>query len=514
MCVNYTPTRNDILFITVEAKQIGICEKWYILPVISGVLLALTLPPFNISLFVWVGFVPLLIFSRNPTLPMRRVFEGGLVTGILYAVASVYPLSTVRAWWWFDVSGIVSASKVIFLFWILFFIVVCASILFGLFVLAYRKWSRNNLIDAVVFAGLWTIFEYGRAVLFAGFTWGHIGYALFNETYILQLAYFGGVYALGFFAVFVNVFITFILNTGRYAQLFFGRSFRDTLYDASCGICKNRYFYVLIAIIVAVNTYGYGVVHNKKIENKSSITVTVIQTGVETDEITREGAYHVLDLMRKAADDNPDVVILPENVFPFLFIDEETLLPKGYGLKDLGLGEFYDNLLLLSRDHKNISFVLGVHTVTDNREYNSMISLENGKIVDIYNKRFLMPFSEGPLRWIPVGPVGTLETGDKKNFSFGGIEATPLICSEIIFPGLIERGIATPIISIGNDSVFKSPLIAEENHIMARVRAAEHRVYVVRAMKTGISSIINSYGKVVVQSKSTNEEMMTARIEY
>lgn len=488
--------------------------RFFVLPIISGVLLALSLPPFNLSLFVWFGFVPLLIFAQNKAITIRRVFEGGLITGIIYAIVSVYPLSTVRAWWWFDVSGLVTASKAIFLFWVLFFIVVCASILFGLFAVAFRKFAKNAFIDSLLFAGLWTLFEYGRAILFAGFTWGHIGYALYNETYILQLAYFGGVYALTFFAVFINILIVLLVRSIPAARILFGESFGGSFSIMVCGLVKNRYAYMLVAVFIFVNIYGYSVVHKKILRHERTLAVAIIQTGVETNEITKEGAHHVRDLLERSVAENPEAIVLPENVFPFLFIDERTFLPKRYEFGDIPTGDFYDSLLDLSKKYPDISFVMGLHTVIKKSEYNSMVVLKNGVITDIYKKRFLMPFSEGPLKWLPVGPIGSLKTGDKEDFFIADVKVSPLICSEIIFPELVARRTGVPILSIGNDSVFKSPIVAEENHIMARVRAAEHRVYVVRVMKTGISSIIDRHGRVIAQSQGNGEEILFAQIKY
>lgn len=497
-----------------EIKRIATEWRQYILPIISGVLLALSLPPFNMSLFVWFGFVPLLIFAQNKAITIRRVFEGGLITGIIYAVVSVYPLSTVRAWWWFDVSGLVAASKAIFLFWVLFFIVVCASILFGLFAVAFRKFGKNAFIDSLLFAALWTLFEYGRAVLFAGFTWGHIGYALHNETYILQLAYFGGVYALAFFVVFINILVVLLARSTPSVRILFEKPLSGGFSTMACSLMKSYYAYVLFIAFIFANTYGYYVIHKKIPGHERALAVTVIQTGVETDEVTQEGAYHVRDLLERSAAENPDIIVLPENVFPFIFIDEETLLPMWYEFRDIPIGSFYDSLLDISKEYPDISFVMGLHTVLKKNEYNSMVVLKNGVIADVYKKRFLMPFSEGPLKWLPVGPVGSLKTGDKGDFFIGGVKMSPLICSEIIFPELVTRGTGAPILSIGNDSVFKSPIVAEENHIMARVRAAEHRVYVVRGMKTGTSSVIDRHGRVVYESQSMGEEVFSTIIRY
>jgi apolipoprotein N-acyltransferase len=61
------------------------------------------------------------------------------------------------------------------------------------------------------------------------------------------------------------------------------------------------------------------------------------------------------------------------------------------------------------------------------------------------------------------------------------------------------RAGAQLLVSAGNDGIFKSPIVAEEQLVMAKLRAIEERRYLVRSMKTGISAIIDPWGREVAR---------------
>jgi apolipoprotein N-acyltransferase len=70
----------------------------YIFPILSGFFLALTLPPFNLSLFLWFFLVPLLFSADDKKRKKRYVFVGGFVVGLVYFTTVAYPLSSLSAW--------------------------------------------------------------------------------------------------------------------------------------------------------------------------------------------------------------------------------------------------------------------------------------------------------------------------------------------------------------------------------------------------------------------------------
>ena len=89
--------------------------------------------------------------------------------------------------------------------------------------------------------------------------------------------------------------------------------------------------------------------------------------------------------------------------------------------------------------------------------------MEGGDIVDIYNKRTLLPFSENSSFLFRNKQLVPLERGaSQQSITIRGERVTPLICSEVIFPALSRKEGGSLIVNVSNDSVFKSPLVGQQ----------------------------------------------------
>ena len=132
----------------------------------------------------------------------------------------------------------------------------------------------------------------------------------------------------------------------------------------------------------------------------------------------------------------------------------------------------------------------------------------NGKLLTIYDKSHLVPFGEylpfeKTLRSLGLqkltGIDGSFVRGDGPRATdlAGAGSLTPLICYEILFPGEVV-GDRRPgwFVNVTDDSWF-GPWAGPRQHlVVARVRAIEEGIAVVRAANTGISAIIDPYGRI------------------
>jgi apolipoprotein N-acyltransferase len=145
----------------------------------------------------------------------------------------------------------------------------------------------------------------------------------------------------------------------------------------------------------------------------------------------------------------------------------------------------------------------------ERRYYNSFyVFARGGRPVAVYDKFHLVPFGE----YLPlgdalsqlglkklVGVAGDFSTGDGVRTIDvpGAPQASPLICYEILFPGEVvadER--ARWIVNVTDDSWF-GPWAGPRQHLLvAQTRAIEEGLPVIRAANTGISAIIDAYGRV------------------
>jgi apolipoprotein N-acyltransferase len=145
--------------------------------------------------------------------------------------------------------------------------------------------------------------------------------------------------------------------------------------------------------------------------------------------------------------------------------------------------------------------------------WNSMAALDrSGQIVGRYDKFHLVPFGEYvPLhRFLPFISKFTPGIAD---FSAGPGPRTlrlpglppvgPLICYEAIFPGQVLDRSDRPqwLLNITNDGWYGISAGPYQHFVSARLRAVEEGLAVVRAANTGISGVVDPYGRVLAQTR-------------
>ncbi len=133
-----------------------------------------------------------------------------------------------------------------------------------------------------------------------------------------------------------------------------------------------------------------------------------------------------------------------------------------------------------------------------------------GEVLATYDKARLVPFGEYiPLRWLL--PFEKLAEG-RGDFARGPGPATigvpgvppfqPLICYEAIFPGWTARngGVrAQWLLNVTNDAWFGRSSGPYQHFQMARTRAVEQGLPLVRAANTGISAVVDPLGRVTAR---------------
>ena len=136
----------------------------------------------------------------------------------------------------------------------------------------------------------------------------------------------------------------------------------------------------------------------------------------------------------------------------------------------------------------------------------------DGTLAGVYRKMHLVPFGEFvPLKQLLffVGPlveqVGGFEPGQSMVMlptSYGKISTA--ICYEIVYPGLVRRSVlegSQLLTTITNDAWYGYSSAPYQHFLQASMRAIEQGRYLARSANTGISGIVDPYGRVVAQSK-------------
>lgn len=141
--------------------------------------------------------------------------------------------------------------------------------------------------------------------------------------------------------------------------------------------------------------------------------------------------------------------------------------------------------------------------------YNSLVAFNSrGQLYARYDKVRLVPFGE----YVPFQSLfnmiglsalagSSFDHGERsQTIALPGVPAfSPLICYEIIFPGTIPVGEERPgwLLNVTNDGWFGLTNGPYQHLGLARFRAIEEGLPVVRSANTGVSAIIDAYGRTV-----------------
>ncbi|MDO5656904.1 MAG: apolipoprotein N-acyltransferase [Paracoccus sp. (in: a-proteobacteria)] len=191
---------------------------------------------------------------------------------------------------------------------------------------------------------------------------------------------------------------------------------------------------------------------------------------------------------------HPDAVIWPETAVSFLLNHGGEALPM--------IGEA-----------AGAPVILGIQREENGRYFNSMIEIDqSGAVGQIYDKFHLVPFGE----YLPHGErlarLGIGAFAAQASFGYtpgpgpqvmslaGLPPAQPLICYEAIFPQHL-RGVTRPewLLQITNDAWFGTYSGPYQHLAQARLRAIEAGLPMMRAANTGVSAVIDPYGRVTAR---------------
>jgi apolipoprotein N-acyltransferase len=99
--------------------------------------------------------------------------------------------------------------------------------------------------------------------------------------------------------------------------------------------------------------------------------------------------------------------------------------------------------------------------------------------------------------------------------SYEGKKFGTPICYEIIFPGLVRKFTkkgAQFLVTITNDGWYGESASPQQHFLIAVFRAVENRRYLLRAATTGISGIVDPYGRVLARTRLMTETYLSGRI--
>lgn len=447
----------------------------YILLITSGFIYTASFSPldFKIGIFIsiFIYFYLISKSSRKSSILESYVYGLAIFTsGVSWIFNSIYYYGGE----YFLFSIMMTAMFIIFIS--IFFIPI------GIFIN-----KQNNLASIhypLVAASIWVLMEIIRSNLFGGFPWLLAGTSQvgtpFDSLYPLM-----GVYSVSF----IIVILSTIMVTTYYSPIRF-KIFK--IYTLFISL-----LFVLINIVPSQST-----------DFKEPIKVSVIQPNIHLG--LKYNQLQLDNIKNKYIDilDNEinDFVIMPETAIPKIYQSDK---------------KFYNDLI----DKFGFDFVTGIFNYDHSQDkvYNSMLMIENKKEF-FYNKRHLVPFGEytplenifGYIADILNIPMSNIEHGEfeQNSMHYKDTIIYPLICYEIAYPSLIrpkedKYGL---IITISNDAWFGNTFAPHQHLQIARVRALESSLPIIRAANTGISAILDKRGRIVDKIELNHSGYINAEV--
>ncbi|MEZ5931446.1 MAG: apolipoprotein N-acyltransferase [Alphaproteobacteria bacterium] len=444
---------------------------------LAGAASALALPPLHL-LPGLLGFA-LWLLLLNRVRHRREAFLTGWWFGLGYFVVGLY---------WIAIAFFTDAEK----FGALALpavLLLCAvmAVFPAIAALAFHLLRpRHPLAQALALAVAWILGEWLRAQFLWGFPWNLIGYVWIAVLPIGQMAAYVGVYGLGLVAVLAgSLWITALALDGR--ARWSGPGFA-------------------VAMLAVLFAAGSLRLSGGLSGEQAGVRLRLVQANIDQfhkwDPALRADSFRRhLDLSARppaAGAAAPSVIVWPETASAYV-LDEDAVAreviaevtPKG-GHVITGFNRFD-----LDGEPK--------------RAWNSLAALDDrGEIEAVYDKHRLVPFgeflpwrsvlsriglkkiTEGSIDFQPgEGPL-TLAVDDLPAFS-------PLICYEAIFTAEVTPDDSRPdwLLNITNDAWFGHSSGPYQHLAMARMRAIEEGLPLVRSANTGISAVVDPFGRLL-----------------
>lgn len=358
-----------------------------------------------------------------------------------------------------------------------------------------RRFARGGALSgALAFVATFTLAEIARGHVLSGFPWNLAGYTFEPGGWGSQTASLVGIYGLTMLVYAVSASLGLAWVTGRKR-------------NAVAGLG-------MLAIV-----FGFGAIrlHSAELDYHSDVRLRIVSVDFrQSEKINPETAPLITRrfLEKSLTKGIEDIthLIWPEGAVNGVAMDDFRLLAAmGYQLTAI------DNsppVWIMNSIRMEVEPDL-LGGSPKRRYFNSAVAVQfddlgNPAIVATNDKKKLVPFGE----FIPGGEwvealgarlvstaIASMSSAEEKQLSDipGLPTVSPQICYEVIFPGLTPRGKdgrrAEAILNQSNDAWFGNTIGPDQHAAIARYRAIEEGVPLIRSAANGVSGVFDPYGR-------------------
>jgi len=467
----------------------------------------------------WIGYLGILASSLGYFLFWFSIYR--IKSTKLKIALSFVWFFFVQAIWlsWFTSTKY--QGKLIFIVYVS--LLVWFAIEFSIISYIFFKNKKLEFKKIFLLASIWTVLEWSKLFIMCGFPFNQVGLALTNHHISMQLASIIGIFGLSFYVIFVNL-------------------------TALKAVIDKSFKIGVLWLILAFFPYLYGYFHEKiyekKFELSNNLNVCLVQTAILPEEkvLTKNYFDHfvsplyqwqrIINFINKKSIEDLDLIVFPEAALPFSANDHfypfekvqilfsqkfgENVLPKLPILKEPFARQYKDDWYVsnsyFAKALSNIyqsEIAIGFDDFDQkiDKSYNAAFyfspKLDTYKR---YEKQVLVPMGEyipfsflAKMAMQKYGIASSFTNGSEskifsdKNYSFS-------ICYEEIYPNIMRKAKnkgAKCFVNLTNDAYFLKSRLFRQHFDHAKIRAVENGIPLIRACNTGVSAVVDSFGRVV-----------------
>jgi apolipoprotein N-acyltransferase len=358
-----------------------------------------------------------------------------------------------------------------------------------------RSIGRTMFVLIIPFC--WVVFDLVQSHIFSGFPWLFAGYSQIDGP-LSSLSTWVGVYGVTWFMM---IIITLVVEMLRRYRL-------NDVTASAVGLKLRTSVGVLVVlvtfpILVALNNASIG--KEKAAEQVKNIKVALVQPNVsQTIKWDRLYFSQIMDILylQTNAHWEADLIVWPEGAIPAYKHQVQDII--------------FDLERKTKKGQSNLLLGLPVYDREESLSFSAMFAV--GHESQTYHKQVLVPFGE----YVPLGQLirGLMDFLDmpmsdfspaistQNSIDLGDYSVIPAICYEIAYPGIIhdlvkqaDRASSNPklLVTISNDAWFGDSLGPYQHMQMARMRALELGLPLVRSTNDGITAVVDAHGTVLKQ---------------
>ena len=485
-----------------------------LLSILSGLLFAFSWPERGWSLLVFVAFVPLFFIQQDLGDRNKR-------GTFWYAWLAFMIWNVLTTWWiWYstDVGSIV-AMGLNSLF---------VAVVFYVFHLS-KKYLYRNQKGFIILLFYWISWEYFHMNWDLTWSWLNLGNVFASNPTLVQWYETTGTLGGTAWVILVNIMVYHLIRSATGS-----RNMRLLVVNA-----------VTLLLLVGVPMVYSIYIYNNYDEVKDPVEVVVVQPNTDpyNEQYERPAAELLqknLDLAAPAITDSTEFVIFPEST---LYDGVNSIWENA-----LDYAPLIRKLQQFITEYPHISVVIGASTYRELEpgeevthaarkfsqsegyyySYNSAFLIDTSSFIQVHHKSKLTPGVEimpswgilKPLESLAIdlgGMTGTLATEDHPVVftSQEDVVVAPIICYESIYGEFVSRTIregAQMIFIITNDGWWGDTPGHRQHNRYAVLRAIETRRSIARSANTGISSIVNQRGDMLVQTAYWEQAVIRAKL--